>query len=211
MAQRVEKVAQRRLEERSEKLKSARKTRFDMKLNPFFSRPLESIAKEFIRQQQEQQEQRKAQNSTPTHPIIYSRSHEELTPYIFISNSQQEPIKFYKNFSRRPKNLHTSIDDDDENGSPTTITTTTLVSEILPSTNLKQSAIKSALSRSLTAIDATAITSINSLKLIFSSDHKINRYQPLFLLDNISYLYLQLVVATGCKTMTNAQFRNFAR
>ncbi|CAF3933464.1 unnamed protein product, partial [Rotaria magnacalcarata] len=43
MAQRVEKVAQRRLEERSEKLKSARKTRFDMKLNPFFSRPLERL------------------------------------------------------------------------------------------------------------------------------------------------------------------------
>ncbi|CAF4574663.1 unnamed protein product, partial [Rotaria sp. Silwood2] len=45
MAQRVEKVAQRRVEERNEKIKSARKTRFDLKSNPFFSRPSDSITK----------------------------------------------------------------------------------------------------------------------------------------------------------------------
>ncbi|CAF1405157.1 unnamed protein product [Adineta ricciae] len=40
LIQRLERVAQRRIDERNERFKSARNTRFDIKRNPYFSRPL---------------------------------------------------------------------------------------------------------------------------------------------------------------------------
>ncbi|CAF2672261.1 unnamed protein product [Rotaria sp. Silwood2] len=222
MAQRVEKVAQRRLVERSEKIKSARKTRFDMKLNPFFSRPLESIAKEFVRQQHghQQFEQQKLNNSSPTHPIILSQSSEDLTAYTFINHNNnhhhhdhdhhhhhQEPIKSYRKIINKSKQYRYSTDDDDdESGSPPATT----VSEGHSSTNTKQPSIKSPLNRSGTTIDAAMIKSINTLKLIFPTDHHRTKYRQLFLVDNIAYIYIHLVVMLGYKTMTGGQFRSFA-
>ncbi|CAF3343791.1 unnamed protein product [Rotaria socialis] len=213
MAQRVEKVAQRRLEERSEKLKSARKTRFDMKLNPFFSRPLESIAKEFVRQQQEQQqhEQKRFNHAYPTHSIIGSLSHEDFTPYTFSNNNNNnnnnhsQPIGSARKIMRRTKQLNYSIDDDDENGSPVT---TTAVSQTVVLTNIKQSSTRSASHRPRTT-DATMLKSINTLKMIFPVEHS-TKYRHLLLVDNIAYIYIQLVVTLGFKTMTGGQFRHFA-
>lgn len=211
MAQRVEKVAQRRLEERSEKIKSARKTRFDMKLNPFFSRPLASIAKEFVRQQQEQQQQQSHPNdqnkpirSSPTHPIILSQSHDFFSPYSFVSQESNQPIRSPRRVIKRSKNFNNSIDDH-ENGLPSTIT----VAETSALTNIKQPIIRSPSHRQ-GITDATMLKSINRLKLIFPGDHQ-TKYRSLMLLDNISYIYIQLVVATGNKTMTGGQFRHFAR
>jgi hypothetical protein len=200
MAQRFEKVAQRRVEERNEKLKSARKTRFDIRFNPFFSRPLESIAKEVVRQQQEQQqiEQKKQSHSSPTHPIILVRSNEPITPYTQFNN-HTESIK-------RPVRKLKILDyagDDNESGSPTTT--------LLPET-IKQPLPKSILTRptTTTATDATMIRSIDNLKLIYPSTYK-TKYQHLFLIDQISHIYIQLVVTLGYKTMTGGQFRNFAK
>ena len=45
IAQRVEQVAQRRLQERNEKLKRIRRSRFDIRLNPLLSRPLTHVDK----------------------------------------------------------------------------------------------------------------------------------------------------------------------
>ncbi|UJR08939.1 hypothetical protein I4U23_013191 [Adineta vaga] len=47
LTQRLEKVAQRRVEERNERIKSAQKSRFDIKRNPYFSRPPDPKSKEF--------------------------------------------------------------------------------------------------------------------------------------------------------------------
>ncbi len=203
MAQRFEKVAQRRVDERNEKLKSARKTRFDIRLNPFFSRPLESIAKECVRQQQEQIqiEQKKQYHSSPTHPIILAPSNEPITPYTQFNNHTQS----IKKPIRKLKKLHYATDDDDhESGSPTT--TISSLSE-----TIKRPIIKSILVRPATiATDATMIRSIDNLKLIFSLNHK-TKYQHLFLIDQISDIYIQLVVILGYKTMTGGQFRNFAK
>ena len=206
MAQRVEKVAQRRLEERNEKIKSARKTRFDIRLNPFFSRPIGSIAKEFVRQQQNEPE--KVHNSSK-HPIILSQSPEDITAYTFVNNSYKEPSKSIKKNNKESKKLHYSIDDDDdESGSPKA---STISESSSPSVSIKRSLIKSGSTRSATSTtDAIMIRSINALKLIFPSDHK-TKYQPLFLVDNLAYIYIQLVVTPGYKTMTGAQFRNFAK
>ncbi|CAF3532594.1 unnamed protein product [Rotaria sp. Silwood1] len=211
MAQRVEKVAQRRVEERNEKIKSARKTRFDMKLNPFFSRPLDSIAKEFVRHQhgQQQFEQQKLHNATPTRPIVLSQSHEDLTAYTFINhNHHHEPIKSYRKIIKKSKQYRYSTDDEDDDESASPPTTT--VSDNHPSTATRHSSIKSPLNRSGTTIDAAMIKSINTLKLIFPSDHHKSKYRQLFLVDNIAYIYIHLVVTLGYKTMTGGQFRSFA-
>lgn len=195
MAQRFEKLAQRRVAERTEKMKSARKTRFDIRLNPFFSRPMESIAKEFARQQQIDQE--KLHPSPPTHPIIVTQSNEPITPYTQFDN-HIESIKSIK----KPKILRYSTDKDDhESGPPTAIT--------LPPESIKRPFIKSVLTRPTTT-DATMIRTIENLKLIYPSYSK-TKYQIFFLLDQISHIYLQLVVVLGYKTMTGGQFRHFAK
>jgi hypothetical protein len=201
MAQRVEKLAQRRVEERSEKMKSARKTRFDIRLNPFFSRPLESIAKEVVRQQQEQQQ--KLLSSSATHPIILARSNEEITPYTFNNNNAQtKPIK---KVIRISKKLRYSTPDDNESGSPTTS-----VIESHPSAITKRPFIKSDSTRPTTTTDAAMIRSIDTLKLIYPSTH-ITKYRHLFIVDKIAIIYIQLVVTLGYKSMTGGQFRSFAK
>ena len=107
MAQRVEKVAQRRVEERNEKIKSARKTRFDLKSNPFFSRPIDSITKDFVRLQQEQQQQQQIPPSrvlitTPTNvtDALQSNNHQ-----ISSNRNSQSPT----NFDTKSKQVTTKI------------------------------------------------------------------------------------------------------
>ena len=186
MAQRFEKVAQRRVEERNEKLKDLRKTRFDMRLNPFFSRPLESVAKEIVRQQQT--DQKKVQQSSPTHPMLLIPSNEPITSYTQFQNYPNKKVKKLRYFLN---------DDEGESG----VTTTTI----------KRSCLKSSLTRPIsTTTDATMIRSIESLKLIYPAIQK-TKYQHLFLIDQIAYIYIQLVVMLGHKTMTGGQFRNFAK
>ncbi len=204
-AQRFEKLAKRRVDERNEKLKSARKTRFDIRLNPFFSRPLESIAKEFVRQQQEQQqiEQQKLQQSSPTHPIMLTRANEPITSYTQINNSIQS--------TKSSRKVRYSADEDNESGSPTIITTTTTTATTTTmNETIKRPCIKSGSSHPTTTTDAAMIQSVHNLKRIFSSNHK-TKYQHLFLIDQISNIYIQLVVSVGYKTMTGGQFRNFAK
>jgi hypothetical protein len=203
-AQYYEKIAQRRVEERNEKLKSARKTRFDIRLNPFFSRPLESIAKEVDRQQQEQQqiEQKKLQNISPTHPILVTRSNESITPYTQFNNNHHSPRES-KHSIQKTKKLRYFTGDDHESGAPTLITAN--------NEHIKRANMRSGLIRPIsTMTDATMIRSIESLKLIYPSDNK-TKYQRLFLVDQIACIYIQLVVTLGHKTMTGGQFRSFAK
>lgn len=175
-------------------MRSARKTRFDIRLNPFFSRPSESIAKEVGRQQQEY-EQQKLQHTTPTHS---NRTNEAITAYTQFNNHHPSRLEF-KYSVQKTKNFRYYIDDDHESGSL----------PMSPATN--GSSKRSGLIRPIsTMTDATTIRSIESLKSIYPSNHK-TKYQHLFLIDQIAYIYIQLVVTLGHKTMTGGQFRNFAK
>jgi hypothetical protein len=223
MAQRVEKVAQRRVEERNEKIKSARKTRFDLKLNPFFSRPIDSITKDFVRLQQEQQQQQQIPPqrvliTTPTNVADASPSNNHQTS---SNPNSQSPT----NFDTKPKQVTTKIiiktkkssdsTDDDESGTPaaSVIETSPNNRSSLyqsPSPTSKRPIVKSAATRHSSTTDAITIGSIKKLKLIFPSIYK-SRYRHLFLLDKIAYIYIQLVVMLGHKTMTGGQFRSFAK
>jgi hypothetical protein len=220
MAQRVEKVAQRRVEERNEKIKSARKTRFDLKLNPFFSRPIDSITKEFVRLQQEQQQQQQIQPqrvliTTPTDSLqsnnnqtSYNSNGQTATNVDIISKQITTKIVI------KTKKLPDSTDDD-ESGTPaaSVIETNQNTRSNLyqsPSPTSKRPTIKSATTRHSTTTDAVTVGAIKKLKLIFPSTFK-TRYRHLFLLDKIAYIYIQLVVMLGHKTMTGGQFRSFAK
>ncbi|CAF4657120.1 unnamed protein product [Rotaria sp. Silwood1] len=221
MAQRVEKVAQRRVEERNEKIKSARKTRFDLKSNPFFSRPSDSITKEFVRLQQEQQEQNQQQKvliTSPTH----------ITDSLQINNNQKSLISNTQSFMnidgkstspkiiKRTKKLIDSIDDDESGTLETRLVETnsnihnnSYQTSSLSTTTIKRSSLKSASNRSMITTDTVIVGSIQKLKMIFPLNYK-TKYRHLFLLDKIAYIYIQLVVMLGHKTMTSGQFRNFA-
>lgn len=195
IAQRVEKVAQRRLEERNEKIKDARISRFDLRLNPFFSRPLRSKPKQTIGEQQQEE----PRNSSPTRLENLSQSQEDLT----INNNRIESPKFVKKVTKKPRGF---TGDDDESGAPTTT-----VTETFSSLNIKRSSVMSGLIRPIpTTTDATIMRSINTLKLIFSSNHQ-TKYEYLFVVDKIADIYIQLVVTSGYKTMTSGQFRSFAK
>ena len=185
-------------------MKSARKTRFDIRLNPFFSRPIESIAKEVDRQQQEQQkiEQKKLQNTSPTHPIFVIQSNEPITAYTQFSSTPQLHRES-KHIVQKTKQFRHFTGDDHESGPPNPITAKV--------EHIKRTKMRSGLARPIsTMTDATKIRSIESLKLIYPSDNK-TRYQRLFLIDQIAHIYIQLVVNLGHKTMTGGQFRNFAK
>ena len=226
IAQHVEKVAQRRVDARNEKIKSARKARFDLKSNPFFSRPSESISKEFARLQQEQQQQLEQQRvliSSPTHMAGPSQSHaSSLSTEVSATQPEQSsrptrkasPIR-RKLYQKKTKKLQESTDDDDESGTPASPTNegnVQMPNRVYPSspTGNKRPVIKSASHRPLTTTDAVKIGSIKTLKLIFPATYK-SRYRHLLILDKIAYVYIQLVVMLGHKTMTGGQFRSFAR
>ncbi|CAF3988772.1 unnamed protein product [Rotaria magnacalcarata] len=219
MAQRVEKVAQRRVEERTEKIKSARKTRFDLKSNPFFSRPSDTVTKEFMRLQQEQQEQLQQQRvliSSPTHPMDPSHSnHGSYMSSPQLSSHFDGKSKIISSkIMKKTKKLVDSTDDD-ESGMPDAriIETNQNIrsSSLYPSTSspIKRSTLKSASNRSVTTTEAAVVEPIRKLKMIFPLTYK-TKYRHLFLLDKIAYIYIQLVIMLGHKTMTGAQFRNFA-
>ncbi len=185
-------------------MKSARKTRFDIRLNPFFSRPIESIAREVDRQQQEQHkiEQKKLQHTTPTHPILINQSNEPITAYTQFNNNPNS-YRESKRSVQKPKQFRYFTGDDHESGPSNPITAKIEL--------IKRANMRSGLARPIsTMTDATMIRSIESLKLIYPSENK-TRYQRLFLVDQIAYIYIQLVVNLGHKTMTGGQFRNFAK
>lgn len=226
IAQRVEKVAQRRVDERNEKIRSARKARFDMKSNPFFSRPSDSITKEFARLQYEQQQQQ-SQNepqkvliSSPGHPfqgntslLSTSSNNDSINP----GENKASPMPRKLSPKKTKKILDSTDDenDDDESGtpaSPTAETNTTMANNSfhVASTSIKRSVVKTVANRPLTTVDALKIGSIKSLKLIFPTTYK-SRYRHLLVLDKIAYIYIQLVVMLGHKTMTGGQFRSFAK
>jgi hypothetical protein len=185
MSQRVEKVAQRRIEERSERIRSAQKARFDLKLNPFFSRPPHRVIKE----SEHLQESPRGLITIPTDP---SKS----------NNNNNKPQQI---IIRKTKRLSTK-EDDDESGILVPETNYTDLYETL-SAIIKRPIVKSAISRHRTT---TMTESIKKLKPIFPSDYK-TKYRHLVLLDKIAHIYIQLVVLLGHKTMTGVQFRSFAK
>ena len=219
MAQRVEKVAQRRVVERNEKIKSERKTRFDLKSNPFFSRPPESISKDFARLQQEQQEYAPLQQvliTTPTNLNDSSlASFNRVSP---VPHAQSLPPSAEKK-SRpatskiilRTKKLIDSTDDD-ESGVPASLEVGSNQGARFhsPSASIRRPLIKSATTRHISSTEAAMIGAIKKLKIIFPLTFKA-RYRHLFLLDKIAYIYIQLVIMLGHKTMTGGQFRSFAK
>lgn len=225
MAQRVEKVAQRRVEERNEKLKSERKTRFNLKSNPFFSRPPELITKDFARLQQEQQEYIAPQRvliTTPTN-VIDSISSNDNHQASSIFNTQSSPVteknskQTITKIVKKTKKLFNSADDDDddESGRPaaSVIETNQNSRSHLyhsPSASIRRPIIKSASTRHITPAEATMLGAIKKMKLIFPLNYK-SKYRHLFLVDKIAYIYIQLVIMLGHKTMTSGQFRSFTK
>jgi hypothetical protein len=222
MAQRVEKVAQRRVEERNEKIKSERKTRFNLKSNPFFSRPPETISKDFARLQQEQQEQIPQQKVLITTPTNFMESSQTTFNRISpVSNAAQiSPTSDRKSRQTtskiilKTKKLLDSTDDD-ESGTPVASevgTNQPIRSHLYhsPSASIKRPIIKSATNRHISTTETAMISSIKKLKIIFPLNYKA-RYRHLFLLDKIAYIYIQLVIMLGHKTMTGGQFRSFAK
>jgi hypothetical protein len=217
MAQRVEKVAQRRVEERNEKIKSERKTRFNLKSNPFFSRPPDSITKEFARLQQEQQEQIPPQRvliTTPTNFIDSIQLNNHQTSNILNSHSSSNMNIKSKQMTTKTNKLLDSTDDD-ESGTPTASIIETNQNNRShlyhsPSPTIKRPIVKSATTRHIATTDTAIIGSIKKLKIIFPLNYK-SKYRHLFLLDKIAYIYIQLVIMLGHKTMTGGQFRSFAK
>jgi hypothetical protein len=222
MAQRVEKVAQRRVEERTEKIKSERKTRFHLTANPFFSRPPESIVKDFARLQQEQQEQIPQQRvliTTPTNlndslQATFNRTSpvpptQSLLP---TADRRSRPVtsKIILKTKKQP-----DLTDDGESGTPATSevgANQPIRSHLYhsPSASIKRPLIKSAATRHISSTEAAMIGAIKKLKIIFPLNYK-SKYRHLFLLDKIAYIYIQLVIMLGHKTMTGGQFRSFAK
>lgn len=217
MAQRVEKVAQRRVDERNEKIKSERKTRFDLKSNPFFSRPPENISKDFARLQQEQQEHISPQQVLITTPTNLNESSFQQTSPNGIDRRSRPTTTSSRVPMKTKKSANGDDGDDDESGSPIpgldSSTNQTFRSHLYhsPSASIRRPTIKSAATtRHLSVNESIASSSIKKLKLIFPLNYK-SKYRHLFLLDKIAYIYIQLVIMLGHKTMTGGQFRNFTR
>ncbi|CAF0994912.1 unnamed protein product [Adineta ricciae] len=198
IAERVEKLAQRRLEERNEKLKNDRKNRFDLRLNPYFSRPAPTRPKETISNQPEHEAH--AVSLRESH--ISAESPETASPYTLFST---EPRKPTRKIIKRPKKLRHSIHtDDDESGLKTTN-----VIETFSTLNFNRSSVTSGTLVSMpTRSDITTITSIESLNVILSPNNQTN-YEHLFVIDKIADIFIRLVIPTGSKLMTGTQLRNF--
>ena len=226
MAQRLEKVAQRRVDERTEKIKSARSSRFDIRLNPFFSRPVNSAAKEVERQHQEQEKFR--HRASPTHPTVLLRLDGNLsTPLDYRATptvSSEGPTTSVNKAMKTSKKGQYFVNKDDDESGPGSKSPSSPSRSNHRSAASKRSFSKSSLNRhsaatthslastnqSISTTDISTIASIKTLKLIFSSNHK-NHYQHMLLVDQIAYIYIQIVVLLGQKTMTGGQFRSFAR
>ncbi|CAF0838166.1 unnamed protein product [Didymodactylos carnosus] len=74
----------------------------------------------------------------------------------------------------------------------------------------KQNVVQSSMSRIPIAADTPIANSMKSLKIIFPSTSQA-KYEPMFLLEKIAFIYIELVVKRGYKAMTNWPFRNLAR
>ena len=59
-------------------------------------------------------------------------------------------------------------------------------------------------------MDKPTVGSDRMLKLIYSSNER-TPYDRLLLLDKVAYIYMQLVVTNGHRSMTSEQFRQFAK
>jgi hypothetical protein len=74
----------------------------------------------------------------------------------------------------------------------------------------KPDVIQSSMSRIPMAADTPIASSMKSLNIIFPSTFQ-TKYEPMFLLEKIAFIYIELVVKRGYKSMTNWPFRNLAR
>ena len=126
---------------------------------------------------------------------------------------------FFKHteIQKKTKKMFDSTDDendDDESGTlvspPVETTNRTMANNSSPVAAAKRPMVKSFGNRPLTTLDAVKIGSIKTLKLIFPATYK-SRYRHLLIVDKIAYIYIQLVVMLGHKTMTGGQIRRFAK
>lgn len=60
------------------------------------------------------------------------------------------------------------------------------------------------------SINQNRKTSTKSLKIIYPSPSDIP-YDPMFLIEKIAFIYIEIVIKRGYKAMTNRPFRNLAR
>lgn len=194
LAQRLEKLAKQRVEERSEKLRSARLSRFDIKTNPFFSRPIDSPSKEVERQTRENQ---RFKNPTTFHSTVLLRFH-DLLPTTFDQKS-------VKSSSKSQSQTSTEI------SSFSTVSEENRPIVRRSSTRKHSSKRQTPMSASLTSANAetSLTTSVKYMKLIFPWSQR-KQYDYFFLIDQISFIFIQTAVLSGSKTMSGSQFRNFA-
>ena len=184
IAQRVEQVAQRRLQERNEKLRRIRTSRFDIRLNPLLSRPLIHV--------DQKPEQDNAQITPSTHSAVTRRNKEYAVHRASAPSSfgirRTKSFHYGNAFLKQSTSLDRSIDSVN-GGAPTP----------LSSSLLEQA-----------AMDKPTVGSDRMLKLIYSSNER-TPYDRLLLLDKVAYIYMQLVVTNGHRSMTSEQFRQFAK
>jgi hypothetical protein len=74
----------------------------------------------------------------------------------------------------------------------------------------QQNVMKSSMSRIPMAVVIPKASSMKSLEVIFPSTSE-TKYEHMFLLEKIAFIYIELVVKRGYKAMTNWPFRNFAK
>ena len=60
------------------------------------------------------------------------------------------------------------------------------------------------------AVDLPNAGSMKSLKIIFPSSSQ-TKYEHLFLLEKVAWIYIELVVKRGYRAMNNWSFRHVAR
>lgn len=207
LAQRLEKVAQRRVEERNEKIKSARASRFDLKLNPFFSRPVESVAKEVERQERERSKPRSRS------PTILLRFIPSVFPTPNFEQDQRSTAKEALKKVKKSHSIHRKESNDE--GEKTSTEPRKRTAHHHRSATIKRTSTGKStmtMNTSFSLVTSTDVSTINSSKrfqLIFSSNQK-HHYHHLLLIDQIATIFIQVTVLLGQKYMTGGQFRNFA-
>ncbi|CAF2158159.1 unnamed protein product [Rotaria magnacalcarata] len=91
-----------------------------------------------------------------------------------------------------------------------TISEAVSVDKFMNTITSNKSVIQSQMSRILRVTHTPIVTSVKSLKMIHPTTSP-NKYENMFLLEKIAFIYIELVIRRGYKTMTNRQFRHFAR
>lgn len=204
----MEKLAQQRLAERNEKAKNARRNRFDLRFNPLFSRPAPSRPKETTSDDPATSPRSKPAADAPASvPFAFTteiQPPDAITPYALFNTDRVAPNRLIK---RPKKTRYVPRPDDDESGS-----VTNTVIETVSSLTLKRPSVTSgSLVSTVTRTDiASTMTPSGSLKAIFSAENQKD-YEHLLIIDRVADIFVQVVVLAGSKTMTGAQFRNFAK